>query len=53
MILDGKELREELLASYKNIIEKVSKAMHSSFKKKNINSVIKVLNIPTKGIIIN
>lgn len=37
----------------KNIIEKVSKAMHSSFKKKNINSVIKVLNIPTKGIIIN
>ena len=37
----------------KNIIEKVSKAMHYSFKKKNINSVIKVLNIPTKGIIIN
>ncbi|WP_307972218.1 homoserine kinase [uncultured Brachyspira sp.] len=37
----------------KNIIEKVSKAMHSSFKKKNINSIIKVLNIPTKGIIIN
>lgn len=37
----------------KSIIEKVSKAMHSSFKKKNINSVIKVLNIPTKGIIIN
>ena len=37
----------------KNIIEKVSKAMHSSFKKKNINSVIKVLNIPIKGIIIN
>ena len=37
----------------KNIIEKVSKAMHLSFKKKNINSVIKVLNIPTKGIIIN
>ena len=37
----------------KNIIEKVSKAMHSSFKKKNINSIIKVLNIPAKGIIIN
>lgn len=37
----------------KNIIEKVSKAMHSSFKKKNINLIIKVLNIPTKGIIIN
>lgn len=37
----------------KNIIEKVSKAMHSSFKKKNINSIIKILNIPTKGIIIN
>ena len=37
----------------KNIIEKVSKAMHLSFKKKNINSIIKVLNIPTKGIIIN
>ncbi|TXJ13549.1 homoserine kinase [Brachyspira aalborgi] len=37
----------------KNIIEKVSKAMHSSFKKKNINSIIKVLNIPIKGIIIN
>lgn len=37
----------------KNIIEKVSKTMHSSFKKKNINSIIKVLNIPTKGIIIN
>ena len=37
----------------KNIIEKVSKAMHYSFKKKNINSIIKVLNIPAKGIIIN
>lgn len=37
----------------KKIIEKVSKAMHLSFKKKNINSIIKVLNIPTKGIIIN
>ena len=37
----------------KNIIEKVSKAMNYSFKKKNINSIIKVLNIPTKGIIIN
>lgn len=36
----------------KNIINKVSKAMQSSFKKENIDSVIKVLNIPSKGIII-
>ena len=42
-----------LVKDDKKIIEKVSKAMHSGFNKKNVESVIKVLNIPTKGIIIN
>ena len=41
-----------LVKDDKKIIEKVSKAMHSSFKKKNVESVIKVLNIPPKGLII-
>lgn len=36
----------------KNIINKVSEAMRLSFEKKNVRSVIKVLNIPSKGIII-
>lgn len=36
----------------KNIINKVSEAMRLSFEKKNVRSIIKVLNIPSKGIII-
>lgn len=42
-----------LVKNDKNIINKVSKAMQLSFRKKNVCSVIKVLNIPSKGIIIN
>ena len=42
-----------LVKNDKNIINKVSKAMYLSFKKKNVESIIKVLDIPSKGIIIN
>lgn len=41
-----------LVKDDKNIINKVSEAMRLSFEKKNVRSVIKVLNIPSKGIII-
>lgn len=41
-----------LVKDDKNIINKVSEAMRLSFEKKNVHSVIKVLNIPSKGIII-
>lgn len=41
-----------LVKDDKNIINKVSEAMRLSFEKKNVRSIIKVLNIPSKGIII-
>lgn len=41
-----------LVKNDENIIKKVSNAMKESFSKKKIESEIKVLNIPNKGIII-
>ncbi len=41
-----------LVKDDKDIINKVSKTMQLSFKKKNVESIIKVLNIPSKGVII-